>query len=83
MCVCDTRWLSHEWAMDRRYRTTRRKGAEDRLFSLRRRPAVAVKYNQVMEANLAKRYVRKLKPEDIDDGLGKYLPHEKIKRLLK
>ena len=39
------------------------------------RPDVAVKYCQVMEANTAKGYVRKLEPGEIDDGPSWYLPH--------
>ena len=42
--------------------------AEDRLYLLQRRPDVAEKYCQVMEANKAKGYVRKLEPGEIDDG---------------
>ena len=53
--------------------------AEDRLYSLekhlQRRPNIAEKYCQVMEANKAKGYVRKLEPGEIDHGLSWYLPH--------
>ena len=53
--------------------------AEDRLYSLekhlQRRPYVVEKYYQVMEANKAKGYVRKLEPGEIDDGPSWHLPH--------
>ena len=42
--------------------------AEERLYLLQRRPDVAEKYCQVMEANKAKGYVRKLEPGEIYDG---------------
>ena len=58
--------------------------AEDRLYSLekhlQRRPDVAEKYCQVMEANKAKGYVRKLEPGEIDDGPSWYLPHFPVVR---
>ena len=41
--------------------------AEDRLYPLQRRPDFAEKLCQVMEANKAKGYVRKLEPGEIDD----------------
>ena len=45
--------------------------AEDRLYSLekhlQRRPDIAKKYCQVMEANKAKGYVRKMEPGEIDN----------------
>ena len=57
----------------------KRTTAEDRLYSLekhlQRRPDVAEKYGQVMEANEAKGYIRKLEPAEIDDGPSWYLPH--------
>ena len=46
----------------------KRATAEDRLYPLQRRPDVAEKYCQVMEANKAKGYVRKMEPEEIDDS---------------
>ncbi|XP_068674628.1 uncharacterized protein [Montipora foliosa] len=53
--------------------------AKDRLCSLekhlQRRPDVAKKYCQVMEANKAKGYIRKLEQGEIDDGPSWYLPH--------
>ena len=42
--------------------------AEDRLYPLQRRPDVAEKYCQVMEANKAKGYFWKLEPGEVDDG---------------
>ena len=58
--------------------------AEDRLYSLekhlQRRPDVAQKYYQVMEANNTKGYVRKLEPGEIDDGPSWYLPHLPVVR---
>ncbi|KAK2550176.1 hypothetical protein P5673_029211 [Acropora cervicornis] len=58
--------------------------AEDRLYSLekhlQRRPDVAEKYCQVMEANKAKGYVRKMEPGEIDDSPSRYLPHFPVVR---
>ena len=59
--------------------------AEDRLSCslekhLQRRPDVAKKYCQVMEANKAKGYIRKLEPGEIDDGPSWYLPHFPVVR---
>ena len=46
--------------------------AEDRLYSLekhvQRRPDIPEKYCQVMEANKAKGYDRKMEPGEIDDS---------------
>ena len=57
-----------------------RKSAEDRLYSLdsthlKRRPDVAEKYCQVLEANVTKGCIRKLEPGEVHDGPSWYLPH--------
>ena len=61
-----------------------RKSAEDRLYSLekhlKRRPDVAEKYCQVLEANVDKGYIRKLEPGEVDDGPSWYLPHFPVVR---
>ena len=58
--------------------------AEDRLYSLERhlqqRPDVGEKYCQVMKANEAKGYIRKLEPGEIDNGPSWYLPHFPVVR---
>ncbi|XP_068734429.1 uncharacterized protein [Montipora capricornis] len=63
-----------------RNRTT----ADDRVFSLekhlQRRPDVAEKFCEVMEANEAKGYVRKLEAGEIDDGSSWYVPHFPVVR---
>lgn len=72
------------WTDDEPPLQSNRKSAEARLFSLekhlKRRPAVAEKYKQVMEANLAKGYIRKLEPEEVDTGPEWYLPHFPVVR---
>ena len=61
-----------------------RAGAKGQLLSLekqlKRRPDVAEKYCQVMEANVAKGYVRKVEPGEVDVGASWYLPHFPVVR---
>ena len=53
--------------------------AEKRLYSLEKsllkKPEVAQRYKDAMNANIDKGYVRKLKPEQAHDGPSWYLPH--------
>ena len=53
--------------------------AEKRLYSLEKsllkKPEVAQRYKDAMNANIDKGYVRKLKPEEAHDGPSWYLPH--------
>ena len=44
------------------------------------RPDVGEKYCQVMKANEAKGYIRKLEPGEIDNGPSWYLPHFPVVR---
>ena len=73
-----------QWKDDEPPLHCNRTTAEDRLYSLekhlQRRPDVSEKYCQVMEANKAKGYVRKLEPGEIDDGPSWYLPHFPVVR---
>ena len=55
-----------------------REEAEKRLFSLEKnlkKPEVARRYQEAMNANVEKGYVRKLEPNKGEDGQGWYLPH--------
>ena len=72
------------WVDDQPPLYSNRAGAEGRLLSLenqlKRRPDVAEKYCQVIEANVAKGYVRKVEPDEVDDGASWYLPHFPVVR---
>ena len=72
------------WKADEPPLHCNRTTAEDRLYSLEkhleRRPDVAEKYWQVMEANKAKGYVRKMEPGEIGDIPSRYLPHFPVVR---
>ena len=61
-----------------------REEAEKRLFSLERnllkRPEVAKRYKEAMNANIEKGYVRKLEPNEGEDSPSWYLPHFPIIR---
>ena len=61
-----------------------REEAEKRLFSLEKnllkKPEVARRYQEAMNANMEKGYVRKLEPNKGEDGQGWYLPHFPIIR---
>ena len=56
-----------------------REEAERRLFSLEKnpfkKPEVARRYKEAMNANVEKGYVRKLEPNEGEDGPSWYLPH--------
>ena len=58
--------------------------AEKRLYSLEKsllkKPEVAQRYKDAMNANIDKGYVRKLKPEEAHDGPSWYLPHFPVVR---
>ena len=78
-CYAEGRYeVAIPWKDDEPPLHCNRTTSEDRVYSLekhlQRRPDVAEKYFQVMEANKAKGYVRKLEPGEIDDGLSWYLP---------
>ena len=84
-CYADGRYkVAIPWKDDEPLLHCNRTTAEDRLYSLekhlQRRPDVAEKYCQVMEANKAKGYIRKLEPGEIDDGPSWYLPHFPVVR---
>ena len=72
------------WVDDQPPLYSNRAGAEGRLLSLekqlKRRSDVAEKYCQVMEANVAKGYFRKVEPSEVDDGASWYLPHFPVVR---
>ena len=85
MCYAKGRYeVEIPWQDDESPLCCNRTTAEDRLYSLekhlQRRPDVAEKYCQVMEANEAKGYIRKLEPGEIDDGPSWYLPHSPVIR---
>ena len=56
-----------------------REEAEKRLFSLEKnllkKPEVARRYKEAMNANAEKDYVRKLEPNEGEDGPSWYPPH--------
>ena len=56
-----------------------REEAERHLFSLEKnlikKPEVAKRYKEAMNANVEKGYVRKLRPNEGEDGPSWYLPH--------
>ena len=56
-----------------------REEAEKRLFSLEKnllkKPEVASHYKEAMKANVEKGYIRKLEPNEAEDGPSWYLPH--------
>ena len=84
-CYAEGRYeVAIPWKDDEPPLHCNRTTAEDRLYSLekhlQRRPEVAEKYCQVMEANKAKGYVRKLEAGEIDDGPSWYLPHFPVER---
>ena len=84
-CYTDGRYeVAIPWIDDEPPLYCNRKSAEDRLYSLerhlKRRPDVAEKYCQVLEANVNKGYIRKLEPGEVDDGPSWYLPHFPVVR---
>ena len=72
------------WVDDQPPLYSNKTSAEFRLVSLgkqlQRRPDIAEKYCQVMEANVIKGYVRKVEPPEVDDGPSWYLPHFPVMR---
>ena len=84
-CYAEGRYeVAIPWKDDERPLHCNRTTADDRLCSLekhlQRRPDIGEKYCQVMEANKAKGYVRKLEPGKIDDDPSWYLLHFPVVR---
>ena len=84
-CYTDGRYeVAIPWIDDEPPLYCKRKNGEDRLYflerHLKRRPDVAEKDCRVLEANVAKVYIRKLEPGEVDDGSSWYLPHFPVVR---
>ena len=75
-CYPDGRFeVAIPWIDDEPSLYCNRKSSEDILYErhLKRRPDVAEKYCQVLDAVLSKGYIRKLEPGEADDGSSWYL----------
>ena len=70
--MVDTQRNPNTWVRDRRVPLLLREEAEKRLFSLEKnllkKPEVARRYKEAMNANVEKGHIRKLESSEAEDG---------------